>query len=249
MRSKAWHPPCVATIENPDNTKTPAFDPTSSMALASDPSPPWDDGDPSQAICGMFAAQIALARLVLGLRIRVGSFENLLKGSGTYGPTRTFKINHVGFDMPADDEIQPFAGSIIERAPQVYDDDIRPYMLKEQWNGYSLRVIGKSTCTLGLACWFSHTNERRAFRASLSRSMLAEQRSERASRVITVPEYFGQNVRLILQDVQNVDEDPLANHRTLQATVLAYTDEVVAVRSPEKVKVQVMPSVGVEVKP
>lgn len=237
------------TILNPDNTKTPAFDPTSSMALASDPSPPWDDGDPTQAICGMFAAQVALARLVLGLRVQVGSFENLLKGSGSYTPTRAFKIHHVIFDMPADDEIQPFNASIIERSPQVYDDDFRPYMLKEQWNGYSLRVLAKSTVTLGLACWFGHTNERRAFRAALCRSLLAEQRSERASRVVTVPEYFGQTVRLILSDVQNVDEDPLANHRTLQASITSIVPEVVAVRSPETVKVQFMPTVGVDVNP
>lgn len=238
----------VATIENPDGTQTPAFD-TTSMALASDPSPPWDDGDPEQAVCGMFAAQIATARLVLGLRVKVGSFENLLKGTGSYGPARTFKINHVVYDMPADDEIQPFSASIIERSPQVYDDDHRPYMLKDQWRGLSLRCIAKSRVSLGLSCWFGHNNERRAFRASLVRSMLAEQRSDRASRVITVPEYFGQTVRLILSDVQNVDEDALANHRTLQASITAFVSEIVAVNSPEKVMVQVMPAVGVDVEP
>lgn len=238
-----------ATIMNPDNTKTPAFDQTSSMAIASDPSPAWDDGDPTQAICGMFAAQVALARLVLGLRVQVGSFENLLKGSGTYGPTRSFKIHHVIFDMPSDDEIQPFNASIIERSPQVYDDDHKPYILKEKWGDYSLRVLAKSTVTLGLACWFGHTNERRAFRAALVRSLLAEQRSERASRVLTVPEYYGQTVRLILSDIQNVDDDALANHRTLQATITAFVPEIVAIRSPETVKVQVMPNVGVDVAP
>jgi len=241
----------VDNVLNPDNTRTPGLD-TTSLAVASEAIPPWDDGDPTQAICSSFAAQIALARLVLGLRFQIGSFENLLRGTGSYGPTKTFKINHVTFDWPdSADEIQPFNAAIIERSPQAFDDDIGPYMLKGLWKEvYTLRCLSKTTCQFGLVAWFGHTNERRAFRAALVRSLLAEPRTERGSRVINVPEYYGQNVRLILSDVMNSDdEDGLGNHRKLQASITAFVPEVVAVRSPKVVKVQVMPNVGVSVEP
>lgn len=234
-------------ITNPDGSKTLAFESTAE-GRASEPRPPWDDADPAQAVSSAFAAQLAVYLVLRGMEVSVGSFENLLSGTGSYAPVRTIRLNHVTFDMPdSEDEIQPLSAAIIERSPQVYDEDHRPYMLKEQWKGYSLRCISKSTVNLGVAAWFGHKNERRAFRAALSRLFLAEPLSERGGRLIVVPWYFDRTVRLNLVDVASVDQDELGAQLLLQASITAVVDEIVAVKSPQPIKAQVQPSVGVGV--
>jgi len=237
----------VSTTTNPDGSKTTAFEQTP-MGLASEPRPPWDDADPAQAVSSAFAAQLAVYLVLRGMEVSVGSYENLLAGTGSYGPVRTIRLNHVTFDMPdSEAEIQPLSAAIIERSPQLYDEDHRPYMLKEQWKGYSLRCISKSTVSLGIAAWFGHKNERRAFRAALSRIFLAEPLSERGGRLIVVPQYFDRTVRLNLTDVAAVDQDELGAQLLLQASITAVVDEIVAVKSPQPIKVQIQPSVGVDV--
>ncbi len=200
--------------------------------------PPMTDAAPEQAMGSLLAAQVALMRVVKAIEVHVGSFERLIVERGDYGPTKPIRINNITLDMPtADEEIQPLNATIIERADQIYDEDHRPY-IRETWRGYPLRVLSKSRCSLGLVAWFGHKNDRRAFRTALARALLAEPMSERGSRVVVVPEYFDQTVRLVLDALGNGDEqgNPQANHWPLQATITAHVDEVEAVGMPATIK-------------
>lgn len=234
-------------MENPDGTKTRAFEETPG-GLESEPRPPWNDAEPLQVIGSLFAAQLAISAVLEGLRVQVGSFENLIS-TGNYQPVRVMKLHHVTLDPPdSAEEIKPLSATIIERSPQVFEDDHRPYMLKQQWKGLSLRCLSKTTCTLGVVAWFGHKNERRAFRTAFTRAFLAEQKSERGGRAVVVPQYFDQVVRLNLTDCANAGEG-LEDHWVLQATIIATVDEIEAVTSPAKIKPQLGVQAGTDVKP
>lgn len=200
---------------------------------------------------GLLAAQLALSRVLSGLVVHVRSEERWLVEGSEAGPVRELRLKAVHIDRPdVDDDIAPLNASIIERQPQVFDDRYRPRILKERWNDMSIRVLAESTCYLGVAAWFGHKAERRAYRAAIVRALLAEQLTERGGRVVIVPEYFGRPVRLMLSNAQNVDDSPQQNHWTLQLAVDAYVEEIEAIESPVTMKhIRVRPDVGVDVEP
>ncbi len=239
----------MATIQNPDDTTTTAFEATPA-GMSRVAVPPWSDADALQVISGQLAAHIAVHDILDGLRVQVGSFENLLVAGGSYAPVRELRVHPIILGMPdTPADIKPLSASIIERTPQVFDQDHRPRMLKEQWHGFSLRELSKSTVTLGVVAWFGHKNELRAFRTAFVRSFLAEPLSERGGRIIRVARYFDQPVRLNLVDAQEMPSEDLADHWVLQATVAATVSEIMAIAPPQKIKTQIAADIGVDVEP
>lgn len=235
----------MATTTNPDSTITTKLeDPRYEV------NPPFIDAEPETAMSGLYAAQIALARLLAGIVVHVRSGERWLVEGNNNGAVRQVALKSVSIDAPDEDvEVEPLQASIIERQPQTFDDSARPRMLKEPWNGLLLRQLAETTCYLSVTAWFGHKNERRAYRSALTRALLAEPLTERGGRLIVVPEYFGRTVRLMLNDVQNINLDPQKHHWVLEASVTVYVEEIEAVRPPVKINPQIRPDIGTGVTP
>lgn len=230
---------------NPDGTLT-----TSLEDRRLEASPPHTDVEPWRVMCGLLAAQIALARLLQSIVFHVRSEEKWIVEGKDGGAVRQLRLNTVTIDSPdVDTEIEPLSAAIIERQPQVFDENYRPQIMRRTWNGHSLRQLSETTCYLGIAAWFAHKGERRSFRAAVQRALLAEPLSTRGGRMIVVPEYFEAQVRLMLDNAQNVDSGPQSNHWTLQLAVQAYVPEIEAIGSPAPMKVRITPDVGVDVNP
>lgn len=161
--------------------------------------PPDVDATPSHAINGLFAAQIAIADLLAGVKVHVGDSQALAE-SGKHTPTRVVGLDKIIFDFPAAlEEIQPLSACIFEESEQVFDEEHKPFVINPAYSDdHQLVRTSFSTCYLTVEAWFGHKDERRAMRTALTRLFLKEPLLERGDRVIVVPQYFNQTVRLLL---------------------------------------------------
>lgn len=222
-------------INNPDNTTKVRMPDDDRLVRVT---PPDIDAGPSHAINGLFAAQIAVADLLSGIRVRVGDSQALAE-SGAHAPTRTVRIDKVIFDYPASlEEVQPLSACIFEDSEQVFDEEHKPFVLDPKYSDeHQLVRLAFSTCYLAVEAWFGHKDERRAMRTALQRALLKEQLHERGDRLIVVPQYYNRQVRLVLTRAFYTDnpEAAQAGRFPLRLTLEAAVEEVML--TPRKAKV------------
>ena len=216
-------------VENPDQSSH-ALAPTDDRLTRT--TPPDIDAAPEQMVGSLLAAQIAVEDILMGLEVAVNSREKVVRREDA-GPTRTFRIERITLDMPtSDDEFAPLCATIMEDAPQVFDDEHRPGLVKVDYSAtMSLKRLTHTTCSLVVECWFGHKDERSAFRTAAVRALLAEPGSSRADRLVVVPQYFGEQVRLRLTKAVYPDngKDAQAGRWTLQLFIEAKVDELMLV--------------------
>lgn len=223
-------------VENPD---------ASSHSLApvddqlSRTTPPDIDAAPEENVGSLFAAQIALQDVLMALEVSINNREKVINRENP-GPTRTFHLERVTIDFPgADDEFAPLCAMIAEEQPQVFGEDHNARITKVDYSEtHSLKRLSSTTCYLVAEAWFGHKEERSAFRTAAVRALLAEPLSERSDRLVVVPQYFGQQVRLRLTKAHYPDngKDAQGGRWTLTLMVEATVEEVMLV--PRKAKVR-----------
>lgn len=202
--------------------------------------PPDIDAAPDNIINALFAAQIAVYDILMGLKVWVGDSTALVKGRPGR-PVRQFVLERITFDHPKnDDEFRPLHAAIMEENDQRFDEDHVVGMIKADYDDcHSLIRLSHVTCFLAVEAWFGHKEERRAFRTAAQRAFLKEPLHERSDRLVVVPQYFGQQCRLTLtrarfpEDAQLV----LAGRWPLSLSIEASLDEVMLV--PRKAGVRV----------
>lgn len=222
-------------INNPDNTTQVRMPDDDRLVRVT---PPDIDADPRHAINGLFAAQIAVADLLSGIKVHVGDSQALAE-SGAASPVKSVKIETIIFDYPAAlAEIQPLAACVFEEQDQVFDEEHRPQVIEPKYSDdHQLVRLAYTTCYLAVEAWFSHKDERRAMRAALQRALLKEPLQDRGDRLIVVPQYYKQLVRLILTRAMYNDnpESAQAGRFPLRLSLEAHVPEVML--TPRKAKV------------
>lgn len=203
--------------------------------------PPDIDAHPEQVINALFAAQIAVHDVLAGLQVYVGDYEALISRKPA-NPVRSFSLERVTIDHPkSEDEFEPLCATIMEEADQRFDEDHIAGLIKADYSDcWSLMRLSHVTCFLAVEAWFGHKEERRAFRTAAQRALLKEPLTERSDRLITVPQYFGQQVRLTLVRARfpETAEAAQAGRWTLQLSIEASLDELMLVPRKAGVTVQ-----------
>lgn len=197
------------------------------------------DAAPEQNVGGLLAAQIALQDILMALEVSINNRERVINRESP-GPTRAFRLERVTIDFPtSDDEFAPLCAMIGEEQPQVFGEEHNARVIVPDYSEtHSLKRLSSTTCYLVAEAWFGHKEERSAFRAAAVRALLAEPLSSRSDRLVVVPQYFGQQVRLRLTKAHYPDngKDAQANRWTLMLMVEATVEEVVLV--PRKAAVR-----------
>lgn len=189
--------------------------------------------DPIQVIDEYSAAQLALARVLLGLRWPAINREALANGGAFQASTRAYQLKAIWFDSPphgteADDQARAL---ITEGAPTSYatrgleteyDEATREVFVPNT----VLRIYGTATCTLRVEVVFAHKDERAGFRGAFVRALLGDPARDSGGRRVLVPEYFRAPVRLTLDDTGGLSyaenpDDAGRNRWLFSAEVLA----------------------------
>lgn len=222
-------------IPNPDGTTSVRIPTDDRLTRVT---PPDIDSAPSHGINGLLAAQIAVADLLAGIRVRVGDSQALAE-NGQHAPVRTVRLDKIIFDFPAAlEEIQPASACIFEEQDQVFDEEHQPFVVNPRYSDeHQLVRLSFSTCYLAVEAWFSHKDDRRAFRTAAQRALLKEPLLERGDRLIVVPQYYGQQVRLVLTRAFFPDNSETAQAARFpcRLSLEAHVPEVML--SPRKAKV------------
>lgn len=222
-------------LENPDGTTSVRFNDDDRLTRVS---PADVDSDPSHGVNGLLAAQIAVADMLSGLRLRVGDSQALAE-NGTHAPVRVVRLDKVIFDFPAAlEEIQPASACVFEEQDQVFDEEHRPYVVDPRYSEtHQLVRLSYSVCYLAIEAWFSHKDERRAFRAAAIRALLKEPLKDQGDRQIVVPQYYGRTVRLVLTRASYPDnpDTAQAGRFPCRLSLEAHVEEVML--TPRKAKV------------
>lgn len=200
--------------------------------------PPDVDAAPSRGINSLLAAQIAVADLLSGLRLHVGDSQALAE-NGQHTPVRVVRLERVIFDYPAAlEEIQPASACVFEEQDQVFDEEHRPYVVNKDYSDdHQLVRLSFATCYLAVEAWFSHKDDRRAFRTAAVHAILKEPLHERGDRLIVVPQYYRQQVRLVLVRAFYPDnaETAQAGRFPCRLSLEAHVEELML--TPKKAKV------------
>jgi hypothetical protein len=226
-------------LQNPDGTTSVRFNTDDRLTRVT---PPDIDSAPSHAINGLLAAQIAVADLLAGIRIRVGDSQALAE-SGQHAPVRTVRLDKIIFDFPAAlEEIQPASACVFEEQDQAFDEEHQPFVLDPKYSDdHQLVRLTFSVCYLAIEAWFSHKDERRAFRTAAQRALLKEPLADRGDRQIVVPQYYGRTVRLVLVRAFYPDnaETAQAGRFPCRLSLEAHVEEVMLTPRKAKVETQV----------
>lgn len=182
------------------------------------------------------AAQLALARVLLGLRWYTLGREALVNGGTLKSSSRAYQLSHVWLDWPSHgSEARGQTRALItEASPTIYSsrdlgseyhEDTRDLFLPNT----VVRVYGTATCRLLVRVVFAHKDERAGFRGALVRALLGDPARDEGGRRIIVHEYLRSMVRLDLDEEVGVSYPDTEDSATsgafeLQAQVLAEVD-------------------------
>jgi len=189
------------------------------------------------------ALQIACYRILMGMEIYQFDLEALLATQDLQG--RKLELQRVFFDHPRnEDELDPMpSATILQSGDESYQYQARDtQILEETVDVYApetvLRKLATAQVMLDLVIWSAHKEERRAIKAAIQRSFLAEPDDLRPGRRIVVPEYYDRVARLDLQNCNYPDsqDSAQANQWILQARFAADVDVVLLVKRPSYLK-------------
>jgi hypothetical protein len=192
------------------------------------------------------AAMLALGYLVRRMRWQSKDLRTI--GGGSDEAPRPpaiviHQLERIHFDWPEWSSTDiPVANALItspEPARWNADESVRSsYLITKTANvfapGTVLRYLGEFEIPLKLIVWFAHKDQRRGFDARIGSLLAAERTSEAWHRRVIVPEYFGQEVKLMMGESLRPDDSAQAqaNRWPLEISMTAEVTQVELVRIP-----------------
>lgn len=160
----------------------------------------YRENDPIVIVDEYLAAQLALARLCLGLRWYAVKTEKLIKDKVLERSDSIYRLRTVHLDwLGQGTEEGQTRAMITEGAPTRYETQgLGTEYVENTAHVYApgtvVRNYGEATCTLRLEVMFAHKDERRGFRGAFVRALLGDTSSDSGGQRVAVPEYFGGEV-------------------------------------------------------
>lgn len=192
------------------------------------------------------AAMMGLYHLIRGMKWQSKDLRTIggEVGEAPGSPTLTVhKLKRIELDWPAwDTQDIPIDFALISTPDEArwnVDEAVRTSFLIDSsvdvfGPGTMLRYLGEYEVALRLIVWFGHKDIRRGFEARIAALLAAERTHEIWHRRVRVPEYFGAEVRLVIQGSSRLDgpDTSQPNRWPLEVSIVADVAQLELVRIP-----------------